>query len=451
MGIVIAAHHLLLDVPVAVKLLSPELVRRQDIVERFLREAQAVARLKSEHVARIMDMGTLETGQPFIVMELLEGEDLEKRLARLGRIDVREAVDCVLQALEAIAQAHAAGIVHRDLKPANLFVTVTPDGSEIVKVLDFGIAKLTDARPVDREGKRSGAITGEHAVLGSPSYMSPEQLRDSGKIDQRADLWALGTILYELVTGAPAFDGPSLADIFAAILHETPVPISTRAAEAPPALGQVIARCLERDPEKRWADAAQLARALAPLGSGDFTGYCERIEQTLARAGKTSEPDGIPPSVTRPRMKIRSSGAFSPAQAVARTMLEVSQPVPPPPRSSAGIKALFGGALVVLVPGLVVVYVMHARAHHAAPPTMSVNPPPSVSAAVAPPVPAPSASASATLASASTTPSASALASASAPASSPPAQGGRARPPRARPSPAPARTTGLPGVLDSPN
>jgi serine/threonine-protein kinase len=295
MGTVIAAHHELLDVPVAVKILSLDLAGKQNFVDRFLREARAVARLKSEHVARVMDVGTLPTGQPFIVMELLEGADLERRLAREKRLPVSEAADFVLQALEAIAHAHSAGIVHRDLKPANLFITLSPDGREVVKVLDFGIAKLVDRQAIDKEGKRSGALTGDHAALGSPSYMSPEQVRDSGSIDHRADLWALGTILYELVTGAPAFDGQSAGEIFGAILHSKPAPLSKLLPDPPPMFEEVIAKCLEPDREKRWGDAAQLARAIAPFGSGAWTDLVARIEHTLARASKPVEPESVRP------------------------------------------------------------------------------------------------------------------------------------------------------------
>jgi serine/threonine-protein kinase len=295
MGTVISAHHELLDVPVAVKILSLDLAGKQSFVDRFLREARAVARLKSEHVARVMDVGTLPTGQPFIVMELLEGADLERRLVRDGKMPVGEAADFVLQALDAIAHAHAAGIVHRDLKPANLFITLGPDGREMVKVLDFGIAKLVDARSVDREGKRTGALTGEHAALGSPSYMSPEQVRDSGSIDHRADLWAVGTILYELVTGVPAFDGHSVGEIFGAILHSRPSPLSRHVPDPPPMFEEVIARCLERDPERRWADAAQLARAIAPFGTGAWSEAVARVEHTLARSSKPVEGESVRP------------------------------------------------------------------------------------------------------------------------------------------------------------
>ena len=288
MGTVYAACHELLDVQVAVKVLSAELTRQPGIIARFLREARAVARLKSEHVARVMDVGTYE-GQPFIVMELLEGEDLDRRLQR-GPLPISDACDFVLQTLEAMAHAHAIGIVHRDLKPANLFVTTPPDGREVLKVLDFGIAKLTHA--VQANGARSGGLTGQQSTLGSPSYMAPEQVRALPEIDHRADLWAVGTILYELVTGRTAFGGSSVGDIFGAVLHSAVTPVRELRPDAPAGLEAVIERCLRRPVEERFADAAELAAAVAPFASGAWQGHVLRIGQTLARAGKTSDGEG---------------------------------------------------------------------------------------------------------------------------------------------------------------
>jgi serine/threonine-protein kinase len=296
MGAVFAAHHQLLDIEVAIKVLWPDLVENRAATDRFLREARAVARLKSEHVARVMDVGTLEGGQPYIVMELLEGEDLERRFARAGKLGVAEAVDYLLQAFEAVAHAHAAGIVHRDLKPANLFLASTPDGREILKVLDFGIAKLSAL--VKHDVARSGALTGEHTMLGSPSYMSPEQVRDSSVIDHRADLWALGVILYEMITGQEPFLGGSVGEIFGAILHATPRPLRELCPGAPPGLEAVVERCLAREAHDRFSDIAELARALAPFGTGAWTGHVARIEQTLARAQRWSDP------ATSPRMSL---------------------------------------------------------------------------------------------------------------------------------------------------
>jgi serine/threonine-protein kinase len=281
MGTVLAAHHELLDLPVAVKLLSPDFVRHPPMVERFLREARAAARLKSEHVARVTDVGTLESGQPYIVMDLLQGEDLEQRRERLGRLAIPETVDFVLQALEAMAQAHAAGIVHRDLKPANLFLANLPDGRQVVKVLDFGIAKLIDT------GGGSGdtrSLTGEHS-LGSPSYMAPEQIRSPSDVDHRVDIWAIGVILFDLLTGELPFPGDTVGEIFGNVLVGSAPALRTLRSDVPPALEAAVDRCLQRDPQKRFADVHQLALALAPHGSGTWDGYVERIAQTLARGG----------------------------------------------------------------------------------------------------------------------------------------------------------------------
>ena len=196
MAIVYAAHHLVLDQRVAVKVLVAQGARDEVPTERFVREAQAAARLQSEHAVRVMDAGVLATGQPYLVMEYLEGCDLAELLGLSGPIEIPELVDYMLQALEGIAHAHAASIVHRDVKPSNLFITVRPDGSNTIKVLDFGISKST-VEQVDPEAMK---LTG-NIVLGSPAYMSPEQVRNASGVDGRSDVWSLGVSMYELLTG----------------------------------------------------------------------------------------------------------------------------------------------------------------------------------------------------------------------------------------------------------
>lgn len=276
MGIVYAAEHLVLRQRVAVKVLLPDAACSDAVVERFAREAQAAARIQSEHVARVMDAGSLDSGAPFLVMEFLEGCDLQELLALEGTLTVVEVADVMLQALEALAHAHAVGIVHRDLKPANLFLHTRPDGQSVVKMLDFGISKAK-ARPGEK------TLTGQ-AVLGSPVYMSPEQLRNAKEIDGRADLWSLGVVAYELLCGKVPFDGDGVGEIFAAILEQRAVPVCERNPKVPPELAAILDKCLERKVEDRWMDAAELARAVAPFGSGAHTGLVERIEQVLARA-----------------------------------------------------------------------------------------------------------------------------------------------------------------------
>ncbi|MBS2017767.1 MAG: serine/threonine protein kinase [Deltaproteobacteria bacterium] len=277
MGIVYAATHDVLKQRVAVKVLLPGAAQSEAVVERFAREAQAAARIQSEHVARVMDAGSTATGAPFLVMEYLEGCDLEELLALQGPLPLEEVVDYLIQALEALAHAHAVGIVHRDLKPANLFLACRPDGGNVIKMLDFGISKSVKAT---RDEK---VLTGQ-AVLGSPIYMSPEQLRNAKEIDGRADLWSLGVVGYELLAGKPPFDGDGVGEIFAAVLEKTPEPLHTINWRLPPEISAVIAKCLERKVEERWADAHQLARALKPFGSGAWNKAIDRMEQVLVRA-----------------------------------------------------------------------------------------------------------------------------------------------------------------------
>ncbi len=284
MGIVYAAQHLVLKQRVAVKVLRPDAAVSEHVVERFSREAQAAARIMSEHVARVMDAGSTATGAPFLVMEYLEGCDLEELLSVEGPLPLTDVVDYLLQALEALAHAHAVGLVHRDIKPANLFLACRADGGNVIKMLDFGISKTMKSRPEER------VLTGQ-AVLGSPVYMSPEQLRNAKDIDARADIWSLGVVAYELLSGEPPFDGDGVGEIFAAILEKDAEPLHTKNWRLPPELSAVIAKCLQRKPEDRWNDAAEVAKALKPFGSGTYTPLVERAEQVLARAKLMKVPE----------------------------------------------------------------------------------------------------------------------------------------------------------------
>jgi eukaryotic-like serine/threonine-protein kinase len=269
MGIVYAAEHLVLKQRVAVKVLLPDAASSDAVVERFAREARAAAKINSEHVARVMDAGSLASGAPFLVMEYLEGCDLEELLELQESLPVAEVVDYLLQALEGLAHAHAVNIVHRDLKPANLFLACRPDGGNISKAM-----KSTQAE------KR---LTGQH-VLGSPVYMSPEQLRNAKDIDGRADLWSLGVVAYELLAGEVPFDGDGVGEIFAAILERAPKPLHERSRHVSPELSSIITKCLQREPADRWTDAAELAQALAPFGTGAAAAAAERAQHVLARA-----------------------------------------------------------------------------------------------------------------------------------------------------------------------
>jgi serine/threonine-protein kinase len=257
MGTVYAAYHVLLDRPVALKLLASDAAMNPEAVARFLNEARNAARVDNEYVCRVMDLGVLAEGQPFIAMELLEGIDLGRLLEQRGPLPVVEAVGYVIQALTGIGMAHLMGVIHRDLKPSNLFLANKPDGGRIVKVLDFGISKATGGRQ---------NVTSMSNLIGSPAYMSPEQVNLAPNIDRRSDLWALGVMLYQLITGTLPFASPNVAEVLAFILEKDPVPPSTLRPDVPPGLEAVMARCLAKDPDRRFQSAAELALALAPFG-----------------------------------------------------------------------------------------------------------------------------------------------------------------------------------------
>lgn len=273
MGIVLAAHHLHLGRLVAIKLLKPEALAHATIVARFANEARSASRIQSEHVARVLDVGALDSGEPYMVMEYLEGADLSKVVRQRGPLPIEEAVDYLLQACEALAEAHVAGIVHRDMKPANLYLTRRADGSTCIKVLDFGISKasLTGDQPSDQH------LTQTSSVLGTPGYMAPEQLRSSKHVDARTDLWALGVILHELLTGRLAFQGSTVPEVYAAILASPPEALRSVRPDAPPQLEAVILRCLEKDASRRFANAGEFAMALVPFASATGRLSAERI------------------------------------------------------------------------------------------------------------------------------------------------------------------------------
>jgi len=281
MGLVVLAHHLQLDERVAIKFMLPEGLANPETLARFAREARAAVKIKSEHVARVSDVGTLDNGAPYMVMEYLEGGDLAHWLRQHGPLPSEQAVEFLLQASEAIAEAHSLGIVHRDLKPANLFVIQRPDGALSVKVLDFGISKVT--------GTASSApdfgMTKTSAVLGSPFYMSPEQMRSAKEADSRSDIWALGVILYELLSGVTPFTADALPELVLRVTSERPTPIRTRAPAVQPRLEAVILRCLAKDPNERFQSIADLAEALAEFAPARSRISLERIAGIMKRSG----------------------------------------------------------------------------------------------------------------------------------------------------------------------
>jgi eukaryotic-like serine/threonine-protein kinase len=280
MGFVLGARNIALDEPVAIKVLRPEALSDGQSVARFMREARASVRMKGVHVAKVLDVGSLDDGTPYMLMELLVGADLSTLLERYGCLSVPVAVDYVLQACEALAEAHALGIIHRDIKPSNLFLTTGVDGTPCLKVLDFGISKATSA--IDAMRPDFG-LTQTQTVMGSPQYMAPEQMRSSRRVDGRTDIWGLGTIMHELLVGDAPFVAATMPELFAMILQDPAPSLRARRPDVPAGLDAVVLRCLEKSPDARPSDVAELARLLVPFASPLSAGAAERV----ARVGRT--------------------------------------------------------------------------------------------------------------------------------------------------------------------
>ena len=295
MGMVVAATHLELDQRVAIKFMLPGSNESAETSARFLREAKAAGRLNSDHVCRVMDVGRFDNGAPYIVMEYLQGEDLGAVLRRRSPLRVAEAVDYILQAVEGIAEAHANGIIHRDLKPENLFLHKRNDGSPIVKVLDFGISKFA----------KGGGSTSTGDIMGSPAYMAPEQMESSTNVDQRADLWSLGVVLYRMVAGKAPFHGDTLPLLCMHVVNDDPEPMSAIRGDLPDGFEAVVMKCLQKEPVDRYRDVGELAQALAPFGPKNATTSASRIRIVLTRKrgsaatishefARVTPPQGVP-------------------------------------------------------------------------------------------------------------------------------------------------------------
>ncbi len=363
MGVVVAATHLQLQQLVALKFMLRTAMQYPDNVARFEREARAAVRLRSDHVAKVTDVGRLDDGAPYMVMEFLEGEDLDRYLKRYGPLPIQTAVDFVLQAAEAIAEAHALGIVHRDLKPKNLFLTQRLNGEPLVKVLDFGVSKVV--------GTEELSLTATTQVLGSPSYMSPEQLRASRDVDQRTDIWALGAILYELLTGSVPFPASTLTQLTAMVISEPPRPIETLRHDLPPELRQAIMRCLEKPVDLRFQSVADFAAALAPFASAGSVALATQRMGNLASSSGRLSALGSSPNVPQERPSIRAPGSSTDV-AWDRTQLAASDS-----RRRVIIPLVIGVASISMIIGAIaVVKLQHHATETTAPPASSnVTPP----------------------------------------------------------------------------
>jgi len=303
MGYVVAARHLSLDQLVAIKFLRRHAVTDADALARFRREAKACVRLKNDHVARVFDVGVHDE-EPFIVMEHLEGADLAATMRQRPTLPVAEACDYVIQACEALAEAHALGIIHRDVKLPNLFLARTPGGMPLLKVLDFGVSKTIAG------GQEGGDVTQTAAVLGSPKYMSPEQMNDPRSVDARTDIWSLGVCLHRVLGGVAPFDGDTIGRLCTAVLHEQPRPLLDLRPDCPPALASAIAVCLQKHRDLRFANVAELAASLVPYAP-DVERAREQTAHIATVLGVATPPDGYLPPQPTPRARLfggRSDG-----------------------------------------------------------------------------------------------------------------------------------------------
>jgi serine/threonine protein kinase len=273
MGRVVRARHMYLETPVAIKLLLPQMAESPSTVARFLREAQATVRLRSEHIARVMDVGTITDGTPVIVMEFLDGFDLNQILRHHGPQHAQPVVDLLLQACEGLAEAHSIGIIHRDIKPSNFFITQRPDGSNLLKILDFGISSA---------GGFESELTGTQTVVGTPTYMAPEQMRTARSTDPRSDIWSMGVVMYQMLAGRPPFEAESYAELVLKVNGDPPAPLNLN---LPPGLEHIVMRCLEKDPRNRFQTVGELARMIGPYASDPISAAhsAERSTRILAR------------------------------------------------------------------------------------------------------------------------------------------------------------------------
>jgi len=372
MGIVCAATHLELGTPIAIKFVRPERGSDERAVARFLTEARAAAQLQSQFACRVMDCGRLPSGSPYIVMEYLVGQDLRSLVDTRGPMSVEGAVELALQACEALAEAHSKHIVHRDVKPENLFIAEGPGGAELLKVLDFGISKQLSPLGAQR------SLTDSTESIGSPSHMSPEQMIDASGVDFRTDIWSLGVVLYEILTGQMPFAGESGPQLCANVMTTQPLAPQAHRAEIPEGLARVILRCLEKDRERRFRDVGELSLALKPFGGAGAALAAARVEQIFGRN------DTSAPSVTATN--------DAPDETMAESV-DAVQSIPGLPRRGAG-RRVGVGLVLLLAAGLAAYALRRAMAPVKLDNSVTAPPAPSASAPLAASTPPPPAAAS---------------------------------------------------------
>lgn len=403
MGSVMAATHLELGHAVAIKVMNADEAGSSDSMRRFMREGRAAAQLRSDHALRIFDVGRLPSGVPFLVMEYLEGEDLEQ-ITRRRAPSVHEAVEWVRQAAHALAEAHDRGLIHRDLKPSNLFLTRLADGKPRIKVVDFGLVKDLSLGSVKGD-KKLGRLTSENMMLGSPFFMSPEQIRTPNRVDARSDVWSLAATLFKLLAGQPPFVAPSTHGVLAKILNEEAPRVKTLRADVPPIVDDTIAKALSRDPQRRFASVTAFVSALdtgsvlelghesdavevtTPIELPRMTPALSPTLDATRKAAPDTEPQRVAPTALSPGMGPKTTAPF------AKPVLQASFPprTEPEPRRPRSIVVPAVGVALVLAALAAAGAVVYTR--RPAPPAPSI---PTV-IAVAPPESAPAATPTPTL------------------------------------------------------
>ncbi len=350
MGAVVAAAHLDLGRRVALKIMLPELAESPEFAARFIREARAAASITGEHVVRVFDVSKMDDGTLYMVMELLDGRDLHQVLKERGPLPIDEAAGWLLEACDALAEAHARGIVHRDLKPSNLFIVEQAGMKGVLKVLDFGISKSTGLQAAHDGGP---TLTAADSILGSPYYMSPEQIRNARTVDARADLWSLGVILHKMLTGFLPFESDSLGEHLSMIAADPPAPLRLRRPDAPEALEALVLRCLEKDAALRFQNIGQFAAALAPFappGSQKLLDHIAALLGPAAMAAEAPRPTSTPIPVANPNDQTVTNSTSS------RPVLPA---VSPPRRRRA---AALGSAILFLATGMIYLATMPREA-----------------------------------------------------------------------------------------
>lgn len=321
MGVVVSAMHIHLEERVAIKLMRPEGAGRTEAAERFMREARAAVKIKSQHVAKVLDVGVLPDSRPFMVMEYLEGRDLGEELDKNGRMSEATAVDYVLQACDALAEAHKRGIVHRDLKPSNLFLCKNQKPA-IIKLLDFGVSKFKDNSLLPNT---LPSLTAEAALLGTPYYMSPEQIRSAKDVDERADVWALGVILYELISGRVPFEGNSATAVLAAICGDKPKPLHEVCNTVSADVSEIVGACLAKNLEERMPNVRELVRALAAVAPDKASTIDERLAGIRVHSNTDNTLDAPSSATPHGPISVRSGAPLSKDEVLGATVGGITQ------------------------------------------------------------------------------------------------------------------------------